>query len=206
MRLLDLFCAAGGGAMGYHKAGFSEIVGVDFGPQPHYPFNFVKSEALAYLANHGHEFDAVHASPPCQWISKAVKRKNRVNVVNQIPATREALIASGLPYIIENVPAACNHLISPVTLCGSAFGLPVRRHRLFESNVWLWGVQCSHKEYPRRYPPAWNRTNPLRVLSLSGGYQTKGATLQEHADALGITWGMTLRELSRVIPDRKSVV
>jgi DNA (cytosine-5)-methyltransferase 1 len=200
MRLLDLFCAAGGGAMGYHLAGFDEIVGVDKDSQEHYPFEFVQSEALSYLAEHAHEFDAVHASPPCQWVSQAVKIKNRVNITNQIPATRQALLETGLPYIIENIPRAIDHMISPVSLCGSAFGLPIRRHRLFESNVWLWGVQCSHKEYPRQYPPAWNRTGLLRVLSLSGGF-TKGATtLQEHADALGITWEMTMRELSRVIP------
>lgn len=199
MKLLDLFCAAGGGAMGYHRAGFDEIVGVDKDPQEHYPFNFVQSEALSYLQEHGHEFDAVHASPPCQWISQAVQRKNRVNIVNQIPATRQAILETGLPYIIENIPRAIDHMISPVSLCGSAFSLPIRRHRLFESNIWLWGVQCSHKEYPPQYPPAWNRTNPLRVLSLSGGF-TKGITLEEHAEALGITWEMTLRELSRVIP------
>ena len=65
-RLLDLFCGAGGAGMGYHRAGFDEIVGVDINPQPRYPFEFIQGDALEYVAEHGHEFDAIHASPPCQ--------------------------------------------------------------------------------------------------------------------------------------------
>ena len=66
MRLLDAFCGAGGAAVGYHRAGFHEIVGVDIKPQPRYPFTFVPGDALEYIKAHGHEFDAIHASPPCQ--------------------------------------------------------------------------------------------------------------------------------------------
>ena len=206
MRLLDLFCGAGGASMGYYQAGFDDIVGVDIRRQPRYPFHFIQGDALEYLAEHGHEFDAIHASPPCQAFSQAVKIRNRVNRPNLIPATRDALIRSGSPYIIENVPTAIDHLVEPVMLCGSSFGLPVRRHRLFESNFWIWGVRCSHKEYPRKYPPAWNRTKLLRVLSLSGGFsqsepgQISGATIDEHRDAMGIDWDMDIKELSQSIP------
>ena len=200
MRLLDLFCGAGGAAMGYHRAGIDEIVGVDNRLQPRYPFDFVKADALEYVAEHGHEFDAIHASPPCQAFSQAVKKKNRKGRPNLIPATREALIQLGVPYIIENVPTACDELREPVTLCGSSFGLPIRRHRLFESNIWIWGILCSHKEYPKRYAPAWNRTNPLRVLSLSGGYQQRQASIEEHRAAMGIDWEMNIQELSQFIP------
>ena len=69
MRLLDLFCGAGGAAMGYHRAGFDEIIGVDIAAQPRYPFTFVQADALEYVAEHGGEFDAIHASPPCQGYS-----------------------------------------------------------------------------------------------------------------------------------------
>ena len=199
-RLLDLFCGAGGASMGYHHAGFDEIVGVDINPQLHYPFAFVQADALEYTAAYGHEFDVIHASPPCQFASQAVKKRNRTQRSNLIPAVRESLVGLGLPYVIENVPTARDHLREPIQLCGSSFGLLVRRHRLFESNQWLWGRQCSHKEYPRRFQPAWNRTNQLRVLSLSGGYQQGQAGIEEHRAAMGIGWDMDIKELSQSIP------
>ena len=186
--------------MGYHRAGFDEIVGVDINPQPRYPFEFVQGDALEYVAAHGHEFDAIHASPPCQAFSQAVKKKYRKGRPNLIPATRKALRRLETPYVIENVPTAGVHLREPVTLCGSSFGLPIRRHRLFESNVWIWGKRCSHKEYPRKYMPAWNRTNLLRVLSISGGYQQQKADIEEHRAAMGVDWDMNLKELSESIP------
>ena len=186
--------------MGYHRAGFDEIVGVDNRSQPRYPFEFVHADALEYVAEHGHEFDAIHASPPCQAFSQAVKISNRKGRPNLIPATRESLVGLGLPYVIENVPTAIDHLREPVMLCGSSFGLPVRRHRLFESNFWIWGSQWSHKEYPRKYPPALNRTNQLRVLSLSGGYQQGQAGIEEHRAAMGIGWDMNIKVLSQSIP------
>ena len=199
-RLLDLFCGAGGAGMGYHRAGFDEVVGVDINLQPRYPFEFVQGDALEYVVEHGHECDAVHASPPCQAFSQAVKKRYREGRPNLIPETRDALGRLGVPYVIENVPTAVEHLREPVTLCGSAFGLPIRRHRLFESNVWIWGMLCSHKEYPRRYMPAWNRTNLLRVLSLSGGYQQGKTDIEEHRAAMGVDWDMDIKELSQSIP------
>ena len=199
-RLLDLFCGAGGAGMGYHRAGFDEIVGVDINPQPRYPFEFVQADALEYVAEHGGGFDAIHASPPCQAFSQAVKKRYRKGRPNLIPETRMALDRLDVPYVIENVPTAGVHMREPVTLCGSAFGLPIRRHRLFESNVWIWGILCSHKEYPRRYMPAWNRTNLLRVLSLSGGYQQGKTDIEEHRAAMGVDWDMDIKELSQSIP------
>ena len=199
-RLLDLFCGAGGAGMGYHRAGVDEIVGVDINPQPRYPFEFVQADALEYVAEHGGGFDAIHASPPCQAFSQAVKKRYRKGRPNLIPETRMALDRLDVPYVIENVPTAGVHMREPVTLCGSAFGLPIRRHRLFESNVWIWGILCSHKEYPRRYMPAWNRTNLLRVLSLSGGYQQGKTDIEEHRAAMGVDWDMDIKELSQSIP------
>ena len=93
-RLLDLFCGAGGAAVGYHRAGF-DVVGVDIKPQPRYPFEFVQADALEYVAEHGHEFDAIHASPPCQLYTVAnnIHGKNHPDL---LPSTRERLIASGV--------------------------------------------------------------------------------------------------------------
>jgi DNA (cytosine-5)-methyltransferase 1 len=146
-RLLDLFCGGGGAAMGYSQAGFT-IVGVDIHPQPHYPFAFVLADALEYLALYGQRFDVIHASPPCQAYS-ALKHLARTTHLALIKPVREALRATGRPYVIENVVGA--PLDTTLLLCGSMFGLEtpcgaqLRRHRLFESNVLLMSPgHCQH--------------------------------------------------------------
>jgi DNA (cytosine-5)-methyltransferase 1 len=130
-RLLDLFCCAGGAGMGYHRAGF-EVVGVDIEPQPRYPFEFHQADALEYLAAHGHEFDAIHASPPCQEYSKAAQqwRTFGKEYPDMVAQTRKALKATGKPYVIENVPGA--PLVNPVVINAAMFGMLVNRTRLFE--------------------------------------------------------------------------
>lgn len=146
MRLLDLFCGAGGAAMGYARAGFTEIVGVDIKPQPRYPFECVQADALqvmdALLAGDslhegGHrnalrDFDAIHASPPCQAFSKA-RAVHRREHPDLLTPTRDRFEALTIPWVIENVVGA--PMRADQMLCGSMFGLEVRRHRWFESNV-----------------------------------------------------------------------
>lgn len=206
-RLLDLFCCAGGAAMGYHRAGF-EVVGVDLNPQPNYPFEFHQGDALEYLAEHGHEFAVRHASPPCQAFSKT-KALHTNTHPELVEPTREALRAVGGPYIIENVVGA--PLESPLMLCGSEFnmtaedvdGTPLKllRHRLFESNVHLFGAGgCQHDPKVLTasvygacggWSPA-HRDSPKR----RGGYVP-------HTDVcralLGVDW-TTKHELSQVVP------
>ena len=150
-RLLDLFCGAGGAAMGYNRAGFDEIVGVDIAAQSRYPFQFVQADALEFLAEHGHEFDAIHASPPCQGYSimhNLPWLRGREYPLLLLP-TLEMLEALGKPYVVENVMGARHgsktlekrcleaHGLKAGWLCGTMFGLPFYRHRLFASN-WLW--------------------------------------------------------------------
>ena len=150
-RLLDLYCGAGGAAMGYHRAGFHEIVGVDIAPQPRYPFEFVQANALEFLAEHGHEFDAIHASPPCQGYSimhNLPWLRGRDYPLLILP-TIEMLEALGKPYVVENVMGARHgarglrkrgleaHGLQAGWLCGTMFGLPFYRHRLFATN-WMW--------------------------------------------------------------------
>lgn len=146
-KLLDLFCGAGGAAMGYHLAGF-EVVGVDIAPQPHYPFTFIQADALEVLQDSMFlaQFDAFHASPPCQEYS--VSRFLR-NIYDSTPApkliapVRKALEAIGRPWVIENV--AGSELPDAVELCGSMFGLPVRRHRWFASSTMIFAPgPCRH--------------------------------------------------------------
>jgi DNA (cytosine-5)-methyltransferase 1 len=191
VRLLDLFCGAGGAAMGYHRSGF-EVVGVDVVPQPRYPFEFHQADALTFPLD---GYDAIHASPPCQQFTAYRRRGAGVGdgYPDLIAPVRERLQAWGGPYVIENIPGA--PLEQPFMLCGSSFGLDVRRHRLFESNVWIWSRGCEHHWQTPRFPPASNRTNLRRTVEV-GVYRIP---LDVQRRAMGIDW-MTLDELSEAIP------
>jgi DNA (cytosine-5)-methyltransferase 1 len=145
-RLLDLFCCEGGAARGYDQAGF-DVFGVDCEPQPDYPYPMHQGDALAFVEEHGHEFDVIHASPPCQGYSTMTADHSKHP--RMIPQTRAALVASGRPYIIENVAGARAHMEHPILVCGSSFGMAVRRHRFFESNVPLMSMPCTHKRQGR---------------------------------------------------------
>lgn len=131
MKILDLYCCAGGAGMGYHNAGF-EVTGIDNRPQKNYPFKFIQADAIEYLNEHHHEYDAFHASPPCQRYSVLTQPENKFNHPDLIGPTREALLLTGKPFLIENVPGARKLLINPVMLCGSMFELSIQRHRYFE--------------------------------------------------------------------------
>lgn len=195
-RLLDLFSCAGGAGMGYHHAGF-EVVGVDIAPQSRYPFEHHVADAIDFVRAHGHEFDAVHASPPCQKFTAYRRRGAGVgdSYENLIPETRGALRELGLPYVIENVETARAELIDPVKYCGSSFALDVRRHRLFESNIPLLAPACDHSWQTPRFPQATNRTNLRRTVEV-GVWRIP---LDVQRKAMGIEW-MELRELSEAIP------
>lgn len=137
-KLLDLFCGAGGAGMGYHQAGF-EVVGVDWKPQPRYPFTFIHHDVTKLGTIDLRGFDAIHASPPCQAHTSMKSMPDARPHLDLVPETRALLMSSGLPYVIENVVGA--PLINPVRFCGSMFGLgakgaQLRRHRDFETN-WL---------------------------------------------------------------------
>ena len=194
--LLDLFCGAGGAAMGYHRAGF-EVVGVDIANERRYPFEFHRGDALEFLAAHGQEFDVIHASPPCQTFSRTRHLRDAqgkgTDKVNLIPETRGLLAYVGRPYVIENVPGA--PLIDPLVLCGSMFGLKVRRHRLFETSPLLWAYlgKCRHREQGR----------PIGVYGSMRDDIPKGGrtarTLEEAREAMGIDW-MLWGDLVEAIP------
>lgn len=129
-RLLDLFCGAGGSAVGYARAGF-EVVGVDLKSQPRYPFEFHQADAMTYPLD---GFDAIHASPPCQAYSVAQKLQGNLHP-DLIGPTRFRLTESGKPYVIENVVGA--PLLKPTLLQGTMFGLRTERKRLFETSFLL---------------------------------------------------------------------
>lgn len=181
-RLLDLFCGAGGAAMGYARAGF-EVVGVDIKPQPHYPFEFVQADALVFMRGftsirsrrrRGLWIDAIHASPPCQrWLGVPFALRDKYP--DLLTPTRELLQQSGLPWVIENIPGAP---LDGFVLCGATFGLPVIRHRRFETSppILLAPSACHQSSWergtghPGTYPyahgawrPAW-RQNVLPAV------------------------------------------
>lgn len=187
-RLLDLFCCQGGASKGYADAGF-EVVGVDLVPQPRYPFEFIQANALTFDLT---GFDAVHASPPCQKYSAATR-----HLANDKPRLldplRARLIASGLPYVIENTPGA--PLLDPALLCGLAFPeLRVKRHRLFESNVPLVGSGCG--DHSRDYFVIFGHECRDRRHGHAAGRKNK---LADGQAAMGIDW-MTRGGLSEAIP------
>lgn len=200
-RLLDLFCGAGGAAMGYHRAGF-EVVGVDIKPQPHYPFEFHQADGRDFCAQYGREFHALHASPPCQPFVSLRWMHNAKGHDDLIPAFRAVLQETKRPFVIENVVGA--PLRHARLLCGTFFGLGVkepfaelRRHRIFEINpvslFWL-EPQCLHGQAPR-------------VISVHGGHgKDKRRTVNgqdfptsARREAMGIDW-MTGTELNQAIP------
>jgi DNA (cytosine-5)-methyltransferase 1 len=199
-RLLDLFCGAGGAAMGYHLAGFN-VVGVDVEPQPHYPFEFTQDDALALLSTFTASiqgwwdeppFQAIHASPPCEAYSQTQRIRHREHP-DLIGPTRDLLNLTGLPYVIENVPGA--PLRNPVVLEGQMFeGLRTQRTRWFETN---WPLDVPFLRSPRPAPLAkmGRPARPHEWLHIVGNFH--GA--QSGRDAMGIDW-MNRNELAQAIP------
>jgi len=215
-RLLDLFCGAGGAAMGYHRAGF-EVYGIDNKPQPHYPFPFLQMDALEamdrllrgegltfsngktlYLA----DFDAYHASPPCQHASTIAKQNRsrhpgRYNHPNLIPQTKERLKLIGKPYTIENVRT--NSLTNPVKLTGSWFGLDVKRDRYFECSFPAWDTPTSDWQKPRFRSLDKRRAGKLSSVVGVHGHINYAGEGELRKQAMGIDW-MTDAELTQAIP------
>lgn len=186
--------------MGYRRAGFDEIVGVDIESQPRYPFGFVQADALDYLREHGYEFDAIHASPPCQGYSRLrhIRGRDMSKYPKLIEQTRQILQDIGKPWVIENVPDA--PLIDPLTLCGTMFGLRTHRHRLFEMS------------HPCYFAPAMCNRAPVKakgsrkLLAQWYGMDAPMVTVAGHqfskasgSRAMGIDW-MTRDELAEAIP------
>lgn len=147
MIIADLFSGCGGAGVGYAQAGW-EVVGFDRAPQPEYPLDFRQIDVLDLSWEDLAGFDAIHASPPCQAYSRLRNYGYDGHDVHEdyLEYTRGLLKATGLPYVIENVPGAPLH--KPMTLCGSSFGLGVRRHRWFEMNWPCPGTRCRHKLQP----------------------------------------------------------
>jgi len=191
VKLLDLYCGAGGAAMGYYQAGFDDIIGVDIEPQKRFPFNFVHSDALEYLEAHGEEFDLIHASPPCQLYSKT-HRIMKGNHPDLIDATRDLCRKINKPYVIENVVGA--PLIDPVMLCGTMFDLRTYRHRLFET----YPFQLTPPPHPEHIAKTTKMGRPLQpgtFMIICGSI----SGVNDAREIMQIDW-MIGKELAQAIP------
>jgi DNA (cytosine-5)-methyltransferase 1 len=180
--------------MGYHRAGF-EVVGVDIEKQPRYPFEFYRADALEVLDAlvYGVEYDppipyardeftAIHASPPCQHYANVTRwRGNQDDHPDLIAPTRDLLKQTGLPWVLENV--LTDEVRSDFTLCGTAFGLRVRRHRHFETNwsSFQMNYGCQHRSSDYAFD--------------HGSKQPESV----YRDAMGCEW-MTVEESREAIP------
>lgn len=205
-RLLDLFCGAGGAAVGYHRAGF-DVIGVDIAEQIHYPFAFYQHDALhARVAGCGRRamgmrFDAIHASPPCQAYSSLSTVRQENDYPDLIAPVRDLLDDTGLPYVIENVPGS--PIRGSLMLCGSSFGLGtgnyyLRRHRYFECN-WDIGTlvpPCDHRGRPAILVAGHTSMTTVKPNGDARSYQ---GTNEERGEAMGIGW-MTRDEIAEAIP------
>jgi DNA (cytosine-5)-methyltransferase 1 len=211
--VIDLFCGAGGMSAGFAQAGL-EPVGLDIEPQPHYPFFFIQADAiqtlheiiaLGKIVGNGRSINVsdigfIHASPMCQGYSKVsgrARKGQRKEYPMQIPEVRELLQATGLPYVIENVEGAP---LEGITLCGSMFGLDVRRHRIFESNVPLTQPECRHDLQTPRFRTLDSRRKG-KLASVIGvyGHLNYPGEFDLRCKAMGIDW-MSNEELTQAIP------
>jgi DNA (cytosine-5)-methyltransferase 1 len=188
VKILDLYCGVGGASFGYYLAGF-EVIGVDIKPQPNYLFPFIQADAIEYVTQHYNEFDAIHASPPCQAYS--VMSLNKSTHLDLYIPTRNILDMTEKPYVIENVIGAPYK--TKYILCGSMFDLVVRRHRNFEVN---WPIQttlkCDHEKQGRA----------ITVTGIGGSKPTKHSwkgVKKEWPIYMTIPWGLP-EEVTQSIP------
>jgi DNA (cytosine-5)-methyltransferase 1 len=193
--LLDLFCGAGGAAMGYHRAGF-DVVGVDIDPQPNYPFKFVQMDALEFM-DIGQHPDVIHASPPCQFHTqmRASWRARGVNdgYVDLLTPTLGLLRPLKLPWVVENVVGAGKVMNATLMLHGGMFGLGVHRPRLFESNLLLLAPRAPIVREPVGVYDSRPRGKTHLRTRLNGNGKGRSEmriarTLEEAQEAMGMDW------------------
>jgi DNA (cytosine-5)-methyltransferase 1 len=194
-RILDLFCGAGGAAMGLYRAGF-EVVGVDIKTQPHYPFEFHQADAMTYPLE---GFDAYWASPPCQRYSSATPEKSRANHPDLYISTREKLQTTGKPWILENVIGAPYGY--GIILCGSMFELAadgewIQRHRNFETSWMMMQPQCFH---PTNQRPVTVTGKCFVMVTTTFGRHSRQGPFSLAQKLMGIDW-TTRNELAQAIP------
>lgn len=220
-KILDACRRMGGSSRGYQLAGL-HVTGVDEldCSEGYAGDEFIQGDAVAFIREHGHKFDAIHAGPPCQGQIRITKGNRKRegwsdNHVNLIPEMRRALEATGRPWVIENGPS--EHLRSDIELCGLMFDLPILRHRAFEIGGWSarqpphpgplnhrghltigWRHGCLRTLEPSVCPKhgKWCQGTVYGVYGKGGG---KPTVAQAQA-ALGIDWMDSIEDLNEAIP------
>lgn len=163
--------------MGLHHAfPDAEIVGVDINPQGNYPFKFIQGCAVDFIELNpmARDFDFIWASPPCQKYTKKSanwgrKRTHWIDHPDLISPVRERLLKLDAHWVIENVPGA--PIRHDLMLCGSMFGLRIRKHRYFEASFPLTAPEtaCRHE-------------------GLYNPWQGSGRSADKLREAMGIDW------------------
>lgn len=206
MKILDLFCGGGGISVGYARAGL-EVEGVDINKNhnKYYPYKFHHADAIEFLLDNYYKYDIIHASPPCQGYSNHVssidskyvptKGKNEPRLIEPL---RDIFKEQDIPYVIENVVGAKEHMHNPILLCGTMFNLPIRRHRLFESSLPIKAPEHNPcmgiaKEFAER--KGWD----YRDMSVTGKGRKAGIK-ERWCEIMGIDWDMTQAEIAESIP------
>lgn len=189
-RALDLFCCEGGAGTGLHRAGF-DVVGVDINPQPRYPFAFHRADAVTFPLE---GFDFIWASPPCQKFCALNTREDLSHYPDLIEPIRARLIASGSPWVIENVPGA--PVRRDLLLCGSMFGLRSYRHRHFECSF-----PIAQPQHPKHVVRVNRRGENRKQHWANGGFMTITGDVGVYCgpEAMGIDW-MSGNGMSEAIP------
>lgn len=208
VKLLDLFCCGGGASMGYHTAGFPNILGIDIIRVRNYPFDLVKADVMELIkvmpVEWFQHFDLIHASPPCKPHSRgailAEHQGNKKSTLDLIDPIRQFLIKLDVPYVIENVVGAP---MDGIMLCGSSFDLKVRRHRLFECNFLVEPLECRHKEQGKPIGVYGGMGDTVKgTCSKTGKLVIGGSTaktIKEAQEAMGIDW-LGWSKLKEAIP------
>lgn len=208
MRVLDLFCGAGMASDGYAVAGF-EPTGVDIVIRPGYPYEFKWGSALGVLRDRDfvESFDLVHASPPCQAHTRAkhlrAAQGGHSKHGDLLTPTLQLLRTYSVPWVVENVPGSPG-MEGAIIECGSAYGLKVRRHRLFLASFPLVGSGCRHSEQGKPIGVYHIMGDTCRGVCRKTGKLVVGGstakTVEEAMDAMGVTRPLSWEELKEGFP------
>jgi len=196
MKILDLYCGAGGAATGLKNAGLTDITGIDKEDQPDYPFNFIKGDVLELTTEFLQKFDFIWASPPCQLYSFGSIKHIRCGKVypDLVDPTRQLLLKSRKPWVIENVPRA--PIRRDLMLCGEMFKIRVIRHRHFE-------IEGFKVPQPKHIKHA--GTVKEKYYITCAGHGGNGSNkLSVWQDAMEIHWTKNKHSIAEAVPPKYS--